>query len=96
MNNTFDELAKGMAQSLTRRAALKKSGVGLAGITWSESSCGNLFGGPLTLATKNLTTKPNEHETSFRHGVEARGGAVADGSQPNPRPNLRASLGPAL
>jgi len=38
MNNTFDELAKGMAQSLTRRAALKKSGVGLAGITWSESS----------------------------------------------------------
>ena len=27
MNNQFDELAKGVAQSLTRRAALKKFGV---------------------------------------------------------------------
>jgi len=32
MNNQFDELAKGMAQSVTRRAALKKFGVGLAGM----------------------------------------------------------------
>ena len=32
MNNRFDELAKGMAQSVTRRAALKKFGVGLAGL----------------------------------------------------------------
>jgi hypothetical protein len=32
MNNKFDELTKGMAQSITRRAALKKFGVGLAGI----------------------------------------------------------------
>ena len=32
MNNKFDELTKSMAQSLTRRAALKKFGVGLAGI----------------------------------------------------------------
>ncbi len=32
MNNKFDELAKGMAQSVTRRQALKKFGVGLAGI----------------------------------------------------------------
>src|SRR6266699_860754 len=32
MNNKFDELAKGMAQSVTRRAALKKFGVGLAGM----------------------------------------------------------------
>ena len=32
MNNKFDELAKGMAQSVTRRGALKKFGVGLAGI----------------------------------------------------------------
>ena len=31
MNDKFDELAKGMAQSVTRRAALKKFGVGLAG-----------------------------------------------------------------
>ena len=32
MNNKFDELAKGLAQSATRRVALKKFGVGLAGM----------------------------------------------------------------
>jgi len=32
MNNQFDELTKGMAQSGTRRAALKRFGVGLAGM----------------------------------------------------------------
>ena len=32
MNNKFDELAKGMAQSVTRRQALKKFGLGLTGI----------------------------------------------------------------
>ena len=32
MKNKFDELAKNMAQSVTRRAALKKFGVGLSAI----------------------------------------------------------------
>ena len=32
MNNPFDELAKGLAQSVTRRGAVKKFGVGLAGV----------------------------------------------------------------
>jgi hypothetical protein len=32
MNNKFDELTKQMAQSVTRRAALKKFGIGLAGM----------------------------------------------------------------
>jgi hypothetical protein len=32
MNNKFDELAKGLAQSTTRRQALKRFGVGLAGM----------------------------------------------------------------
>ena len=32
MNDKFDELAKGLAQSVTRRGALKKFGVGLAGV----------------------------------------------------------------
>ncbi len=31
MNDKFDELAKGMAQSVTRRGALKKFGIGFAG-----------------------------------------------------------------
>ena len=32
MNDKFDELAKSMAQSVTRRGALKKFGVGFAGV----------------------------------------------------------------
>jgi hypothetical protein len=32
MNNKFDELTKSLAQSVTRRAGLKKFGVGLAGV----------------------------------------------------------------
>jgi len=32
MNNKFDELAKGLAQSVTRRQALKRFGVGLGGM----------------------------------------------------------------
>ena len=32
MNNKFDELTKSLAESVTRRAALKKFGVGLAGM----------------------------------------------------------------
>lgn len=32
MNNQFDEMTKGLAQSVTRRGALKKFGVGLAGM----------------------------------------------------------------
>jgi hypothetical protein len=32
MNTKFDELTKGIAQSVTRRAALKKFGIGLAGM----------------------------------------------------------------
>ena len=31
MNDKFDELAKGLAQSVTRRQALRRFGVGLAG-----------------------------------------------------------------
>ena len=32
MSDKFDELTKGLAQSVTRRQALKKFGVGLAGM----------------------------------------------------------------
>ena len=32
MNNQFDELTKSLAQSVTRRAAIKKFGVGLTGM----------------------------------------------------------------
>jgi len=32
MNDKFDELAKDLAQSVTRREAMKKFGIGLAGL----------------------------------------------------------------
>jgi len=32
MSNQFDELTKGLAQSVTRRQALRRFGVGLAGV----------------------------------------------------------------
>ena len=70
MNNKFDELTKSMAQSVTRRAALKKFGVGLAGMALAcfglankaEASrclrpgelCGNGLSGP-TLPYNCLT-----------------------------------------
>ena len=44
MNDKFDELAKAMAKSVARRAALKKFGLGLAG---------------LALATVGLVDKAN-------------------------------------
>ena len=41
MNNQFDELTKSIAQSVTRRAALKKFGVGLAGMALACFGLGN-------------------------------------------------------
>ena len=41
MNDKFDELAKGLAQSVTRRGALKKFGLGLAGIALAALGLAN-------------------------------------------------------
>ncbi len=41
MNDKFDELAKGMAQSVTRRGALKKFGLGLVGIALAAVGIAN-------------------------------------------------------
>ena len=41
MTNKFDELTKGLAQSVTRRAALKKFGVGLAGVVLASLGLAN-------------------------------------------------------
>jgi hypothetical protein len=41
MNDKFDELAKGMAQSVTRRGALKKFGMGLAGVALASLGLAN-------------------------------------------------------
>jgi hypothetical protein len=41
MHDDFDELAKGLAQSVTRRGALKKFGLGLAGIALATLGVAN-------------------------------------------------------
>ena len=41
MNNKFDELAKGLAQSVTRRGALKTFGVGIAGVVLATLGLAN-------------------------------------------------------
>ena len=51
MNDKFDELAKGLARSVTRRGALKKFGLGLAG---------------MALATLGLANKADSAEANRR------------------------------
>ena len=41
MNHKFDELTKSLAQSVTRRAALKEFGVGLAGVVLATLGLAN-------------------------------------------------------
>ena len=41
MNDKFDELAKGLAQSVTRRGALKKFGLGLTGLALAALGLAN-------------------------------------------------------
>jgi hypothetical protein len=41
MDDKFDKLAKGLAQSATRRGALKKFGVGLVGIVMASVGLAN-------------------------------------------------------
>ena len=41
MSNKFDEMTKGLAQSVTRRAALKKFGLGMAGLALAALGLAN-------------------------------------------------------
>jgi len=55
MNDKFDELTKGLAQSVTRRGALKKFGVGVAGIALAALGFGD------KAQAKTVTKKCNTH-----------------------------------
>ena len=73
MNDKFDELAKGLAQSVTRRGALKKFGLGLAGIALAS----------LGLANQAQAGKKPYHcncKLGYDYGCSARYGFGADGS----------------
>src|SRR5262245_1394477 len=59
MNNKFDELTKSMAQSVTRRGALKRFGLGLAGMALA------CFG----LASKAGAARPQRAYCQVRHTI---------------------------
>ena len=82
MNNQFDELSKGIAQSVSRRAALKKFGVGLAGaalacfLAISRSPAGADDGPSTNAAAIRVTTGntfalvPTSDPNVFGHPVD--------------------------
>ncbi len=72
MNDKFDELTKGLALSVTRRAALKKFGIGLAGIALAA----------LGLVTKAQAGNKHYHcncKIGYDYGCTARYGNGSDG-----------------
>ena len=65
MNNKFDELTKGLAQSVTRRAALKKLGVGLAGMALACFGLANKAEAGNCLGSRQPCSKNNECCTGY-------------------------------
>ena len=61
MNNKFDELAKELAQSVTRRQALKKFGAGLAGMALACFGLANKAGAAKTCLPQNFPCK-SDHQ----------------------------------
>ncbi len=60
MSHKFDELAKGMAKSVTRRQALKKFGVGVAGMALACFGLANRTRGGTTSCTTNADCGNNQ------------------------------------
>ena len=67
MNHQFDELTKGLAQSVTRRGALKKFGAGLAGMALACFGLANR-----AEAAKGGNCKPSG--TKCTHGAQCCSG----------------------
>ena len=67
MNDKFDELAKGLAQSVTRRGALKKFGVGLAVIVLAALGLAN----QARAGGKKIITKKGISCTNINEGCAA-------------------------
>jgi hypothetical protein len=104
MNNRFDELAKGMAQSATRRAALKKFGLGLAGMALAcfglaNKSSGATYFGYCQVAYEKGGRGPFGGNVSYLTGSclavdAATGNCVASfGALTGCTPNMRISGG---
>ena len=78
MNNKFDAMAKGLAQSVTRRSALKKFSLGLAGLVLAalalpnkaEAAKGGKKGKPIRYCTTDADCHKNEY-CGYRSGADA-------------------------
>ena len=85
MNDKFDEMTKALAQSVTRRGALKKFGLGLAGIALA---CLGLANGAGVQPTKKRLY--HCHCGSLNYGCDPNSGSFSDcvfycGGTPPPR-----------
>ena len=87
MNNQFDDLTKSLAQSVTRRAGLKKFGVGLAGMALAcfglaNKSIGATFAGYCEVMSRpHSLTKGNKWMlTGYCISVDPATGVCAAGS----------------
>ena len=76
MNDQFDELAKGLAQSVTRRGALKKFGLGLAGIALASLGLAN----QAQAGNKRNKRYHCDCKQGYDYGCTARYGFGDDGS----------------
>ena len=63
MSNKFDEMTKGLAQSVTRRAALKKFGLGMAGLAIAALGLANKA--HAGRATRSCTTNADCHKNEY-------------------------------
>jgi hypothetical protein len=71
MSNKFDELTKSMAQSVTRRAALRKFGIGMAGMALACFGLANKAG-----AGSTNCFSPGSH---CQHDSQCCSGTCSDG-----------------
>ena len=106
MNDKFDELAKGLAQSVTRRGALRRFGVGLVGIALACSSALaqqlSVWSAPVNLGPSINTEFSEFHPAISSDGLslffasDRPGGFGENDLWVAQRPNRTAEWGPAL
>ena len=90
MNDKFDELTKGLAQSVTRRPALRRFGVGIAGVALTVLGLAGVFGlfeptsasakvvtsGDVRLVSERIVTQPDAPAYG-KNGTHGRFGGLS-------------------
>ena len=82
MNNKFDEINKSMTQSVTRRAAVKKFGIGLTGVALASLVGSVSYAPAATLGPLIELSRPNAVGTC-NDGIAGPGpGTINDAAEP--------------